>query len=223
MEGRFIVIGDVHGCALELEDLLALVRPAPDDHVIFLGDLVNRGPESHRVLEIARHLRAVSLLGNHEHRLLQWKTFGDDGLLKDYDHDTIEHLNDEDWNYLRHLRLTYELPQFETVCVHAGFLPRLPWAQQTWSVVTDIQVVDAAGQSHRRGECPEGRPWADLWQGPPFVLYGHTPRRDPYEREWSIGLDTGCVFGGHLTACVLPGRRLHQVRARRAYVYKRLQ
>ena len=59
--------------------------------------------------------------------------------------------------------------------------------------------------------------WADLWSGPPFVIYGHTPRPDIYKLKWSVGLDTACVLGGALTAYLLPERRFVQVKAARAY------
>ena len=59
--------------------------------------------------------------------------------------------------------------------------------------------------------------WADLWGGPPFVVYGHTPRHEVYRLKWSIGIDTGCVMGGHLTAYILPERRIVQVKARQNY------
>ena len=64
---------------------------------------------------------------------------------------------------------------------------------------------------------PDGVPWAERWSGPPFVVYGHTPRPDIFKLKWSVGIDTACVFGGHLTAFILPERRFVQVKARRRY------
>ena len=64
---------------------------------------------------------------------------------------------------------------------------------------------------------PDAPPWADLWGGPPFVVYGHTPRPEIYKLKWSIGIDTGCVLGGYLTAYILPERRTVQVKARQRY------
>jgi predicted phosphodiesterase len=84
--GRNIVIGDVHGCLAELVDLLAKLAPAKDDQLIFLGDLVNRGPDSHGVVSLVRSLpNALSLLGNHELRLLQYRKEREPKILKDYD------------------------------------------------------------------------------------------------------------------------------------------
>ncbi len=222
MEARLIAIGDIHGCAWELEQLLGYLQPKPQDQVILLGDLVNRGPDSHRVLKIAREVKAVCLLGNHEWRLLNYYRMGDADSLKTYDRYTIEELTDEDWDFLARMRLSYFAPKYDTVFVHAGFLPHQAWHQQTVSVVTDIQVIDADGQPRKRGESPDSPHWSELWKGPPFVVYGHTPRKSVLHLEWSLGLDTGCVFGGHLSAYVLPEKKIYQVKARRPYVVKTL-
>lgn len=220
MDNRIIAIGDIHGCAWELENLLAYLQIKPTDQVILLGDLVNRGPDSHRVLKIAREIKAISLLGNHEWRLLNYYRMNDPDILKSYDRNTIEELTDEDWDYIARMKLTHYSAKYDTVFVHAGFLPNIPWQKQTVSVVTDVQVVDAGGQPRRRAESPDSPHWSELWSGPPFVIYGHTPRKQPSMKEWSIGLDTACAFGGHLSAYVLPEKKIYQVKARRAYVNK---
>ena len=69
----------------------------------------------------------------------------------------------------------------------------------------------------RCADHPDAPPWADLWNGPPFVVYGHTPRAEVYKRKWSVGIDTACVMGGALTAYVLPEKRFIQVKARQRY------
>lgn len=220
MDNRIIAIGDVHGCAWELENLLAYLQPKPQDQVVLLGDLINRGPDSHRVLKIAREVKAISLLGNHEWRLLNYYRMNDADILKSYDRYTVEDLTDEDWDYIARMKLTHYSAKYDTVFVHAGFLPKIPWQKQTVSVFTDVQVVDANNQPRRRSESPDSPHWSDLWEGPPFVVYGHTPRKQPSTKPWSIGLDTACVFGGHLSAYVLPEKKIYQVKARRAYVTK---
>ncbi len=217
--GRNIVIGDVHGCLAELIDLLAKLAPARDDQLIFLGDLVNRGPDSHGVVSLVRSLpNALSLLGNHEQRLLQYRKEREPKILKDYDWETVRQLDEQDWKYLQGMKLTYSLPEFQTVCVHGGFLPNLPWDKQGADIVTRIQVIDNEGNPRKRTEAPMGRDWADEWEGPPFVVYGHSPRPDVHRRPWSLGLDTGCVYGGYLSACILPEREIVQVAAHAKYL-----
>lgn len=217
MNGRLIAIGDIHGCHLEFAELLARLELTRDDRLILLGDLVNRGPDSSRVIELAREHKAVSLLGNHELRLLKYRKSGDKKHLKDGDLDTVEKLQPDDWAYLENMLLTFEEPELNTVFVHGGFLPNEPWQKQPADVVTRIQVIDREGRPAKRADKPDAPAWADLWSGPPFVVYGHTPRPEIYKLKWSVGIDTGCVMGGHLTAYVLPEKRFVQVKARQRY------
>jgi diadenosine tetraphosphatase ApaH/serine/threonine PP2A family protein phosphatase len=217
MTGRIIAIGDIHGCHLEFAELLERLAFTSDDRLILVGDLVNRGPDSNKVIDLAIQHRAISLLGNHEARLLAFRRTGDRSGLKEDDEKTLARLEPAHWAYLEKMPLTHVEPEFNTVFVHGGFLPDEPWQKQPASVVTRIQVIDAEGKPRKRADCPEGAPWADRWAGPPFVVYGHTPRPDIYKLKWSVGIDTACAMGGHLTAYVLPERRFVQVKARKRY------
>lgn len=209
--GRLIVVGDIHGCLQELKALMRIVRPQPEDTLISVGDLVNRGPDSAGVIDWAIENNMQTVLGNHEMRLLRSLDFPGKTVLKAYDQDTLKVLKKRHWRYLKSLPLTISLPEWNVVIVHGGFLPNIPWREQGSQIITRIQVIAPDGQPAKRSEAPEGRPWADLWNGPELVFYGHTPRPLPVIRAKSIGLDTGCAYGGQLTACILPGRDLIQV------------
>jgi serine/threonine protein phosphatase 1 len=217
MTGRLIAVGDIHGCHIEFSELLLQLELVPGDRLVLLGDLVNRGPDSKKVLEIARSVGATSLLGNHELRLLKFRKSGDKKYMKEHDIETFEKMGPEDWSYLESMLLTYEEPELNMVFVHGGFLPTIPWRRQPAEVITRIQVVDPDGNPRKRADSPDSPPWADLWGGPPFVVYGHTPRPEIYKLKWSIGIDTGCVMGGSLTAYILPERRILQVKAKQRY------
>jgi hypothetical protein len=217
MNGRLIAIGDIHGCHREFEDLLDKLAPGADDRVVLLGDLVNRGPDSARVVELARAHATVSLLGNHELRLLNYRDTGDRSHLKKDDYDTLKQLRGRDWDYLEAMPLTYYDEEHDLVFVHGGFLPGTPWRAQPAHVVTRVQVVDKDGQPRKRADLPDAPHWSDLWSGPPFVVYGHTPRFEIARSKWALGIDTGCVMGSWLTAYVLPEKRFVQVRARERY------
>ena len=217
MNGRLIAIGDIHGCKLEFAELLDRIAPESGDRIVLLGDLVNRGPDSPGVIDLARQCRAVSLLGNHELRLLKYRRTGDRKYAKEHDLETAGSLRPQDWAYLEAMELTCEEPELNTVFVHGGFLPGEPWRRQPAEVVTRIQVVDREGRPQRRADAPDAPAWADCWSGPPFVVYGHTPRWEPYKLKWSVGIDTGCVMGGLLTAYLLPDRSFIQVKARQKY------
>jgi diadenosine tetraphosphatase ApaH/serine/threonine PP2A family protein phosphatase len=217
MNGRLIAIGDIHGCHVEFAELLAHLDVTRNDRLVLLGDLVNRGPDSLKVLDLARAYRVTCLLGNHELRLLNFRRTGDRRFVKEQDLDTFGKLQPPDWEFLESMALTFEEPELNVVFVHGGFLPNEPWRRQPAEIVTRIQVIDRQGRAARRADAPNSPAWADLWSGPPFVVYGHTPRPEIYKLKWSVGIDTGCVLGGHLTAYVLPEKRFVQVKARQRY------
>jgi serine/threonine protein phosphatase 1 len=217
MKGRLIAIGDIHGCHEEFEDLLRKLKPGSHDRIILLGDLINRGPDSARVIALAREHATLSLLGNHELRLLNYRKTGDPTHLKKSDYDTLKQLSPRDWAYMNAMPLTYHDREDGMVLVHGGFLPDQPWRSQPARVVTRIQVIDKEGNPRKRSDAPNAPHWSKLWQGPPFVVYGHTSRPEVSHLKWSLGIDTACAMGGSLTACILPEKKIVQVRARRKY------
>ena len=129
----------------------------------------------------------------------------------------MEQLRGKDWDYLESMKLTYEDEDLGVVFVHGGFLPDRPWQKQPARIVTRIQVVGPDGEPHKRSEMPDSPHWSTLWEGPPFVVYGHTPREDVVRTKWTLGIDTSCVLGGFLTAYVLPEKKIVQVKARETY------
>lgn len=222
---RTIVIGDVHGCADELGDLLDRLDVKDQDRIIQVGDLINRGPDSVRCVRMAQAYRFELVFGNHELRLLQARESGDLAKLKAYDFGTLAQLTDADWSFLQQARPYSYLAQHRAVVVHGGFLPHQPWQFQSLEITARIQVIGPDGQAAKRSEAPEAPAWACEWAkvwtetdaSRPFVIYGHTPRPEVFHQEGSVGIDTGCVYGGHLTAFIIEEARCIQVPARRAY------
>lgn len=209
--GRVIAIGDVHGCLKDLEALLKKLQVAEDDELIFIGDLINRGPDSAGVLKRVRQLKnAQFLLGNHERRLLRYRETGKKSKLKPGDQETIDTLTEEDWAFFETMKPYIYKEELNTIFVHGGFLPGIPWRENSLKTMVRIQVVDKKGRPRKRSQCPEGTIWADLWEGPEFVVYGHTPRIEVYETPNTICIDTGCAYGGPLTAYVLPDKKIIQ-------------
>ena len=193
-----------------------LGRDSRDDW-IFVGDLVGKGEASPDVLDRFIELGARSAVGNHELNWLECRRSGDWSRLNPADREAALGCNGDHWESLEKMVPWIELPEIGMLVVHGGFLPSLPWREQELPLVATIQVVDESGRARMRKECPNGTPWGDLWDGPEFVAYGHTPRREACHHPHAIGLDTGCVHGGMLTAMVLPERRLVKIPARRAY------
>ncbi len=128
---RTLIIGDVHGCAEELEQLLDKARVARDDHVVFVGDLVAKGPDSRGVIALARGCNATIVRGNHEEKLLQWRAAERKGQpdkvpLNRAHREVAEVFTREDWAMIEGTPFFLELPEHDALVVHAGIDPDPP-------------------------------------------------------------------------------------------------
>ena len=236
---RTIVIGDVHGCLEELDELLQKLELRPGrDRLVLAGDLLDRGPDPAGVVRRARELGAEGVMGNHEHKHLRFRQHearsrGEPGYVNPMaplgEPQLGQHrsLTEDDWAYLARLPIWLRLAP-DWVLVHAGFEPIRPLDQQHEAACLRVRYVDERGRAvplKRKGDKPEGSVrWATLWKGPDSVVYGHAvyDRRDPRADAPSpgvrcLGIDTGCCFGGRLTALVLPSLETVQVQARATY------
>lgn len=209
---RTLVVGDVHGCRQELEDLLDACGWSERDALVLVGDLVARGPDSAGVVRLARTLKARAVLGNHDDRVLQAAQGQPTGR---HHREVAGSLGADDLAWLSALPLWLELPEHGARVVHAGLVPGLALEAQPRELVLNLRSVTPQGQGTARLEA--GAPWASLWRGPPHLLFGHDAVRGLQQWPWATGLDTGCVYGKALTALVLPERRLVQVPARKAW------
>ncbi len=199
---KIIAIGDIHGCLRPLEDLLDRVPiDWQRDYLVFLGDYIDRGPDPRLVLETVMALkeaypkRVICLLGNHEWMLLRYLRGydqdlyllnGGDVTLAQFMKDGILDIPPEHISFLRSL-----LPFWETedyIFVHAGLRPGIPLEKQR---LEDLIFI--------RGEFI----YSDYDWGK-RVIFAHTPFPRPFIAPNKIGIDTGCVYGGELTALVLP-------------------
>jgi hypothetical protein len=214
-----LVIGDVHGCADELEALLRAAGCTAQDEVVLVGDLVAKGPDSRGVLAIVRELGARSVRGNHDEHLLRYHraiAAGQEPPELGPDHAAVaRELDDSDWALLSSLPLWLRLPERRAIVVHAGLLPGIALEQQDPALLMNMRTIRPDGSASKRND--EGALWASLWPGPELVLFGHHASQGLQQHPHAIGLDTGCVYGGKLTACILPEQRLVSVPARRAY------
>lgn len=217
MPARTIAIGDIHGCAAEFAELLARLEPTRDDRLILLGDLINKGPDNCAVIDLARRHNAISLLGNHELRLLNHRHLENPKFANAADKRTFHELRTTDWEYLERMPLTFFAPEYDTVFVHAGFLPNENWQKQHATTVTRIQVIDPDGRPRKRVDSPKSPHWTTFWNHAPRVVYGHTPNPEIIRTEWTTCLDTACVSGGSLSALIFPGEKILQVKARKNY------
>ena len=217
---RTLLIGDVHGCLDELQDLLGVMGADPSaDRVILVGDLVAKGPDSVGVVALARESGFSAVLGNHDAKVLKLGrgVTGSSGLLSSGEHAYVAaRLGAEDWDYLEALPLYLSLPGLETLVVHGGLVPGVPLDQQERRLLLNLRSITPWGEPSKRVN--DGVPWASLWPGPEHVVFGHDAIRGLQQHPHATGLDTGCVYGNALTGLILPERRLVSVKARRAYM-----
>ena len=212
---RTVFIGDVHGCLDELDALLAKLKPGAGDSWVFVGDLINKGPDSAGVVKRVRELGARSVLGNHEAAALRRRMLPADEL-KPHHRRLLESFSDGDWKFLRALPTFLRLPELNVLVVHGGLVPGIPVEKQAPELLCNLRSITVEGEPSKRID--EGRPWASVWKGPERVVFGHDARRGLQRHPFALGLDSGCVYGGALTTHVLPDDTLVSVKARKAYV-----
>ncbi len=238
--GPFDVIGDIHGCRAELEALLTELgyaltrdeqrRPVGGHHpqgrrALLVGDLVDRGPDTPGVLRLVMGMvadgDALCVSGNHENKLLRALRGRDVQVT----HGLAESLaqlaaEPEDFRarvgtFLDGLISHYVLDGGELVVSHAGLVERFH-GRASGRVREFCLYGQTTGETDEFG-LPVRYPWANEYRGRAMVLYGHTPVP---AAEWvnnTLCLDTGCVFGGRLTALRYPERELVSVPAERVY------
>jgi len=210
--GRTIVIGDIHGCFDELIDLLDLVNLRADDRIVAVGDLIVKGPKDSDVLDrFIDDKRFSSVIGNHDRVLRQhWR--GEPVRLTQAQKNTAAELASNRARYFSFLRsLPYMIELGDHLVVHAGVRPGVPLAEQMASDLTTLRTM-GADPSQRKGT-----PWYDVYSGEKIVLFGHWPAADPRRADRAIGLDTGCVYGGRLSAYIVESNEFASVPARHAY------
>jgi len=238
--GPFDVIGDVHGCREELEELLvrlgyaitydSLGRAVDASHsegrrAVFVGDLVDRGPDSPGVLRLVMGMvagtNALCVSGNHEAKLV--RALGRKDVKATHGlQETLDQLALEDQDFVVSARefcdalvAHYVLDDGRLVVAHAGLKEKYH-GRASGRVRSFALYGDTSGETDQFG-LPVRYPWADDYRGAATVLYGHTPVPEP---EWvnnTMCLDTGCVFGGSLTALRYPEREVVSVSAHKTY------
>ncbi|HIG73851.1 MAG TPA: serine/threonine protein phosphatase [Bacteroidetes bacterium] len=213
-------IGDVHGCRATLDALLDALAPTPEDHLVFVGDYIDRGPDSAGVIERMIQLRRQSLAGtgprctflrgNHDQMLLDWtegdadaydlwRTNGGVATLVSYpDHSVPE----EHLAFLHSTELAAEVDGF--AFVHAGLDPSRPVREQLREPNPDVMLWTRA---HLRAD-------RSAWEMP--VVCGHTPVAQPLNEDNLLAIDTGAVYHhrpefSRLTAVRLPERTFTSV------------
>ncbi|MFF4230828.1 polynucleotide kinase-phosphatase [Streptomyces sp. NPDC001820] len=230
LTGPFDIIGDIHGCSSELETLLAKLGYADGAHpagrtAVFVGDLVDRGPDSpgvlRRVMSMVASGNALCVPGNHENKLGRYLK----GRNVQHTHglaETVEQLEKEDDSFREQVRefidglvSHYVLDEGKLVVCHAG-LPEKYHGRTSGRVRSHALYGDTTGETDEFG-LPVRYPWAEDYRGRAAVVYGHTPVPSTSWINNTICLDTGAVFGGRMTALRWPERELVDVPAEKVW------
>ncbi len=232
--GPFDIIGDVHGCFEELTTLLQGLGYEVDGHrvtppsgrkAIFLGDLVDRGPGTPDVLRLVMGMvqegSALCIPGNHDVKLVR-KLRGRDVKVSHGLAETLQQLDQEPpafreevAKFLDGLVSHYVLDQGRLVVAHAG-LAEAMHGRASGAVRDFCLYGETTGETDEFG-LPVRLNWAKDYRGQATVVYGHTPVPEPTWLNRTINIDTGCVFGGALTALRYPEKELVSVPAHRTY------
>ena len=212
MGSRTIVIGDIHGCYDELEDMLAEVRFDGDDRLISVGDLITKGPKNREVLErFMSEPQFSAVMGNHD-LALRRKWNGEKVKLKESQKPTNKELKKDKERYVSFLNsLPFMIDLGTHLVVHAGLRPGVALHSQTSEDLTELRSMGKDRTAR------DGTPWYDLYDGEKVVLFGHWPAAAPRRGKRAIGLDTGCVYGNELTAYIIETGEFKTVPARRRY------
>ena len=236
--GPFDIIGDIHGCLDELVQLLTTLGYTPENgawrhpagrRALFLGDLVDRGPDSPGVLRLVMDMvaagTALCVQGNHDNKLHR-KLAGRDVKLNHGLLETIAQLDalpddtrpaflSEVTTFLDGLRSHYWLDGGKLVVAHAGLLAEMH-GRGSGAVRSFALYGETTGETDEFG-LPVRYEWARDYRGDAMVIYGHTPTPEPEWINRTLCIDTGCVFGGALTALRYPERELVAIPAARTH------
>jgi protein phosphatase len=241
--GPFDIVGDVHGCYDELLELLtqlgyavvpqsnghepptAYVKPPEGRKLVFLGDLVDRGPRIPDVLRLVMAMveagSALCVPGNHDIKLMR-KLRGKDVQITHGLADSLQQLEKESpefrakvADFIDDLVSHYVLDDGKLVVAHAGMKEQMQ-GRGSGKVREFALFGETTGETDEFG-LPVRYNWAAEYRGRATVVYGHTPVPQPDWLNRTINIDTGCVFGGSLTALRYPEKELVSVAARATY------
>ena len=217
---RIIVIGDVHGCLDELQLLLQQCEWKQGiDTLVFVGDLVNKGPKSSQVVKFVRETNSLSVRGNHDdaciRRALDYKATGVEPIAN---YSYVKDFSDDDLAWLKELPYTLSIPSHQSIVVHAGLVPGVDFEDQNLTdmyTMRDIYPISDTSSTDCDNDTIIGNDtavcrwkatptdtvgvaWAPHWKDPDnnhHVFFGHDARRGLQLTTMATGLDTGCCYG----------------------------
>jgi hypothetical protein len=245
------IIGDVHGCIDELNELMGKIDLSADDHLIFIGDLIDRGPDSsgvvRQIVQWSKQIDVKLILGNHEEKFLRYvlhikDVSGIEKQMKRIDEfpQLLDALGDDELSFLQKAYHSIHLPDYNSLLIHGGVwrdihfsLPATYMCQENnndinkqLSLLNKTRYLNPEGKFVSYGdEKPEDNFWAQEYKGQfGHIYFGHHPfiQSNPYQFIHATAIDTGCVYGGWLSAVELSDNQVQYktVAARKIYSAK---
>ena len=210
---RHIFIGDIHGCSVELQELIDKIDLKENDRLFSTGDVINKGPDSMACLKILTKHDATIVMGNHEAYFLKlWRT------QKNFSHtffDQFRGKSSDVLNIIRHWPLYYETDKF--LLVHAGLEPGVSnLDDMSPEILMNIRTWNCHKESIG---LPEDPAWHEFFTPQKTIVFGHWAVKGLQDLPFFKGLDTGCVYGGQLTAYCLEENRFYQVESRQPKMF----
>ena len=221
LDKRILIIGDVHGCLSELKNILKKMNYSSDtDYVFLIGDLINKGPNSIGVVRYAMENNFYAIRGNNEDRVLGYviKSTIEPSYVFAKEAKYLKDMSTDMLSWINKLPYTIKIKRGiidpegnkqeinnirEILLVHAGLLPGVSLEQQDPYLMVKMRGILCndngvlSGTDHK-----EASAWIDYWYGPEFVVFGHDSDRGLQKTDDAIGIDTGCVYGKHLTGMI---------------------
>ncbi len=197
---HYVIYGDVHGCLEEWEKLRKMIPE--NSFEISVGDILDKGPYPVEALRYARKNRIFSIMGNHEYKHIR-KHWGRKVNLDKNQQKVYSKLKNKDFDFIESMPFFLKLNKL--IIVHAGITNKIYLSNPPLNIMTlllFLRDVDENGKflplKHNN---PKAKYWADVYNGHEgFAIYGHNPFKKPKKNKFSIGIDTGCVYGNKLTA-----------------------
>lgn len=212
------IISDPHGCVKEFNLLVSKLEWISLDEIWTVGDLVDRGSDSHGVIQTCIKKGIKSVKGNHEESICSHYRRvqkGGDLPFNESKRNTLAQLTEEDFNYIDNLPYIHVDDKLGLIIVHAGVWPNIPLYKQPTNVCRAQMIhPDIPGQTKWWNQPNEAqlykegwRRWISLYDYKEDIIFGHSTCAQPTTRQnlgmgKTIGIDTGSCFGGMVTACI---------------------
>lgn len=201
---RIIVYGDLHGCLERFKTLREKIGVLERDLEICAGDVLGKGEHWSKLLQYLQEYKIQSVLGNHELNILHIFDTNQKDLFAE-DREILKNLKPEDIEFIRSFPPFIKIDNL--LVVHGGVHPKInlnSLSKQNIYEICQIRQVSKNDNSVLLDKQDKNTvPWQDIYNGEHgFVVYGHQREKEVIQRKHSLGLDTGCVHGGKLSAAI---------------------